>query len=130
MLEDSNQYYFDFQQFNFVNTDGEVRRARLGAGRTTHVDVLAQLLGTSPTVQSILLALVHNLYFRGLIIENYRFDKVRAASRRVIASAHAGRQDTFAALAHLLSYNGCFDTLLLDGINGNASGKAAGDGMT
>ena len=64
------------------------------------------------SIQSILLALVHNLYFRGLIVESYRFDK-----------------DCFSALAHLLSYNGAFDTLLLDGINAGASGKNAGDGM-
>jgi len=68
VLEDSNQFYFDFQQFNLINTEGEV-------------------VGSSSTVQSIFLSLVHNLYFRGLIVENYRFDK-----------------DAFASLAHLLSY--------------------------
>lgn len=80
VLEDSNQFYFDFQQFNFVNTDGEVqtRRAQPQQQSLTAPIALAtaQALGQSTTIQSILLALVHNLYFRGLIVENYRFDKV------------------------------------------------------
>ena len=70
MLEESAQYYFDFQQFNLSNTEGET-------------------VGSSATIQAVMLALVHNLYFRGLIVENYRIDK-----------------DGLAALAHLLTYNG------------------------
>jgi Ran GTPase-activating protein (RanGAP) involved in mRNA processing and transport len=94
VLDFSNQFYFDFQQFNLQNADGEA-------------------VGSSTTVQAVMMALVHNLYFRGLIIENYRFDK-----------------EAFAALAYVLSHNGCFDTLLLDAINQGASGKSAGDGMS
>jgi hypothetical protein len=94
VLDFSNQFYFDFQQFNLQNADGEA-------------------VGGSTTVQAIMLALVHNLYFRGLIVENYRFDK-----------------GTFDALAQVLASNGCFDTLLLDGVNQLPSGKAAGDGIS
>jgi hypothetical protein len=94
VLDFSNQFYFDFQQFNLQNADGEA-------------------VGGSTTVQAIMLALVHNLYFRGLIVENYRFDK-----------------ETFAALAQVMASNGCFDTLLLDGVNQLPSGKAAGDGIS
>jgi Ran GTPase-activating protein (RanGAP) involved in mRNA processing and transport len=94
VLDFSNQFYFDFQQFNLQNADGES-------------------VGGSTTVQAIMLALVHNLYFRGLIVENYRFDK-----------------EAFNALAQVMASNGCFDTLLLDGVNQLPSGKAAGDGIS
>jgi len=116
IFEQTHQFYFDFDSFNLRNLSGATAWGSTGtASKEALADSATAVVGSQACVQAILFALVHNLFFRGLIIRNtYRMDK-----------------ESLITLGFCIKFNGVFETLILNGVNAHADPKSrsAGEGM-
>jgi hypothetical protein len=116
IFEQTHQFYFDFDAFNLRNLTGASAWGSTGtASKEALADSASAIVGSQACIQALLFALVHNLFFRGLIIRNtYRMDK-----------------ESLITLGFCIKFNGVFETLILNGVNGHADAKSksAGEGM-